>query len=555
MSAIPTIAEPIDLWDVGVQAFEQYIADLAAAGIEVDPRLRLERVDGLVFFYSRDDVVIHLAVPPRGDDAKERTYRFMWASLLSMTEEDLDEFLPLFVRRVVAHELGHALRDGHGRFGDNLWEEEQIANELAVALQNRRLSPEERGAFARAVDGAMAALADRVGSLDDVRASYQSQLELVYQSDLVGDSTRLAIEALGQAYDLEASEILGSQLSTGASLTVPGRSDVVDRFNEGGMGNLLHYLFFQLGWLQIDLATRATKYPQEFGAHRLGLASQVLPTPPVPRAPTRAQVRALHYAHLACRERNGTAARWFYRRYRACLVALVRAIVRNRALAPEFGSQAFLDDPAHLLEAWEDVGRDRLDLLRNLAPPELRTLFPRHIGDTLPDVDDCGPDLPHPTDIALWRAVMHGERTRETDETLRRLALLDRTTQFRALPAQAMLDVAKHLFEVRLAPGETAMWQGDLSNDVWIVGSGEVEWVHEREDGPPIRGRRVPGEVIGEFAFLTGEARSATVSAVGRASCFVLRAVDLRIQAGAHPSIMERIAGGLARRLAQATGG
>lgn len=548
MSAIPTIAEPVDLWDVGLQAFEQYIADLAAAGIEVDPRLRLERVDGLVFFYSRDDVVIHLAVPPADDPAKERTYRFMWSSLLSMNEEDLDAFLPLFVRRVVAHELGHALRDGYGCFGDNLWKEEQVANELAVALQNRRLSPEERGAFARAVDGAMAALTDRVGSMDDVRSSYQSQLELVYQSDLVGDSTRLAIEALGQAYDLETADILGSQLTTGTSLTVPGSSEVVDRFNEGGMGNLLHYLFFQLGWLQIDLATRATKYPQEFGALRLGLAPQVLETPPVPATPTRAQVRALHHAHLACRAQNGTAARWFYRRYRACLVALLR----SASVAPEFGSQSLLDDPAHLLEAWEDVGRDRLDLLRNLAPADLRPLFPKHIGSTLPDADDPGPDLPHSTDVALWRAVVHGDRTRETDETLRRLALLDRTSQFRTLPAQAMLDIARHLFEVRLAPGETAMWQGDLSNDVWIVASGELEWVHQPEVGKAASGRRSPGEVIGEFAFLTGEPRSATVSAVGRASCFVLRAVDLRIQSGAHPSIMERIAGGLARRLAEA---
>ncbi|MCO4769957.1 MAG: cyclic nucleotide-binding domain-containing protein [Deltaproteobacteria bacterium] len=545
MREIPTLEEPTDLFTLGTEAFAEYKRELANCGIELPASVTLERVDGIVFYYSRDNGKIHVAVPPADDDSTVATYRFLWSSLLSLDAETLDSFLPMFVRRVVAHELGHALRDAYGHFGDNLWEEEQVANELAVALQNRRLSPEQRDAFKASVDRAMSALKGKVGSIKDVRMSYQSQLEVMYQTEQVGDSTRMAIEALGQAFDLEQSDILRSQVATGAATTVTDENEVIERFNTGGMGNLLHYLFFQLGWLQIDLAAQHTSYTQEFAANRLGLSPPSLRTPARAKVATKSQVRALHAASRACRAlSNETAARWFYKRYRAYLVELLRGAEAR----PEVSTTTFRKDPAHLLETWEDSSRDRLDLLRAIAPADIRPLFPGRMAETAPDVDEVEVDLPHETDRAVWRRATLDSPDPAATATLQRLALLDRTQQFRALPARAMLDVAKHLFEVRLNDGETLFWRGEQNSDVFIVAEGTLEWsIGDEQDSP--RGLRAVGEVVGEFAFLTGEPRSATVRAKGPARCFVIKAVDLRIQSGQHPSIMERIAAGLARRL------
>lgn len=63
-------------------------------------------------------------------------------------------------------------------------------------------------------------------------------------------------------------------------------------------------------------------------------------------------------------------------------------------------------------------------------------------------------------------------------------------------------------------------------------------------------GRCGRGEVFGEMAFFSGEPRSATVRATVDSECFVLQGADLRLLAMTRPSVLHRMGGALARRLA-----
>jgi CRP-like cAMP-binding protein len=59
-----------------------------------------------------------------------------------------------------------------------------------------------------------------------------------------------------------------------------------------------------------------------------------------------------------------------------------------------------------------------------------------------------------------------------------------------------------------------------------------------------------PGEMFGEIAFFTEDARYATVQAVEPSLCFVLTDTELQLFAYSHPTILMQMASALAKRLA-----
>jgi putative ABC transport system ATP-binding protein len=68
--------------------------------------------------------------------------------------------------------------------------------------------------------------------------------------------------------------------------------------------------------------------------------------------------------------------------------------------------------------------------------------------------------------------------------------------------------------EVELAPGQALFEQGDRSDFVYVVESGEIELVRERADGgEELLARHGPGEYFGELGPMFGIRRSATARA------------------------------------------
>jgi CRP-like cAMP-binding protein len=136
--------------------------------------------------------------------------------------------------------------------------------------------------------------------------------------------------------------------------------------------------------------------------------------------------------------------------------------------------------------------------------------------------------------------------------TLYRLGVLDRTDIFRALPAELMLELIERACVARYAPGETIIWQGERNDDVYVLLEGSLD-VSVTRGGKPVHvGTITAGEVFGEMAFFTREPRTATVSAIDAAKCFVLKDFELQMFALKHPTLLIRMAGAMAKRLSEA---
>lgn len=143
------------LFEVGHQALRDLRTELTARQVQIDPKLELRAGEALLCYYSLADGHIYLSAPdpelPRG-----KFELLFYRSVLNLDNNDaVVRFLELLIPWLVAHEVGHHLRHRYGRFGSNLAEEEQIANQLAAAFVKPRLTHAEKhelqAALARAL--------------------------------------------------------------------------------------------------------------------------------------------------------------------------------------------------------------------------------------------------------------------------------------------------------------------------------------------------------------------------------------------------------------------
>ena len=99
-----------------------------------------------------------------------------------------------------------------------------------------------------------------------------------------------------------------------------------------------------------------------------------------------------------------------------------------------------------------------------------------------------------------------------------------------------LLAVLRH---VRLGAGETVLQQGNTDDDLFLVLSGRLQVRIEFGSGVAANVEEVgPGGVVGEMALLTGNARSATVTALEHADFAQLARADFERLAAKHPKAL-----------------
>jgi len=110
----------------------------------------------------------------------------------------------------------------------------------------------------------------------------------------------------------------------------------------------------------------------------------------------------------------------------------------------------------------------------------------------------------------------------ETMETLPTLSTMERVLLLRRVPLLAELTptdlqrIAAIASEQGFEDGETVCEQGEPGDEMYIIVSGEVRIVvHNEAQEENEVARRGAGDVVGEMAIISGEPRSATVTAVG----------------------------------------
>lgn len=537
-----------DLFETGQQAFTSFIQEFAAYGIEADPALELKPGQGMLCYYSLEDGYIYLAVPNL-NEAVGKLQALMLRSLLGCeSNEDLVRFLRMFIPQVLAHELGHHFRHRYGLFGDSLWYEEQVANQLAIAMVKHRLSPEDKAYARQFLRKAIDSLAQKMEAKNIAVDSYYSVLDALNVSGQIDNADFENIQLIQSLLDVDSQELLidSGQLSPELVQRLEHREDIIEQIDEQYAADAVKYIYYQVVWLYLALTSHETQYVEEFARVHLNQTIDLLPAIEPGQNPTQRQIQACFkaYQDLAA---NSTATRYFYKRYRALLLTELQSV----ELEVPNHTDSFKKEANLILGTWSEQEADTLNYLAHLAPPALRGLFPHTIAAHLDPDLDLQLDLPTDTDRRLWRHLTTGPADRGAANTLQRLALLDQTDLYRSMPADVMLELAHNLCRIKLAPNEAIIWQGELNDDVYILIEGRLQ-VFVRQNGHEVHVNDIqPGEMFGEVAFFTEEPRNATARAVEPSECFVLKDSDLQLFAYKHPAVLMQMASVLAKRLTQ----
>jgi hypothetical protein len=538
----------IDLFSLGQKHFRAFLAECAGYGIQADPDLELRPGSGLLCYYSLQDRHIYLSVPDLSQPTGKLQALFLRSLLGCESNAELLRFLQLFIPHVIAHELAHHYRHRYGLFGHSLWQEEQVANKLAVAMVKHRLAPEDKAYAKDFLRRAIEALSAKMEAKNIAIDSYYSVLHALNVSGQVGLDDFENLELIQSVLGTSAEQLLegSGQLSTELVERLEQRDELIEQIDQQYAADQLKYIYYHVGWLYLDLTSRETEYVDEFARLYLNMPVDLLPPVQVNDQPGDRAVLACFRAYQDTRDRSPVAGHYFYKRYRSLLLARLNT-AELQVLAH---SERLKREASLVLENWREGQTDTLDYLSQLAPPQLRQLFP-HLIKTQPDSSANLPaDLPTETDRRLWQQVVQPTNDRTAANTLYRLEMLDKSDIYRSLPAELMLELAQRFCQVNYAPGEAIIWQGERNDDVYFLLEGQLE-VLISQDGQMVKvGIIKPGELFGEIAFFTEDPRYATVRAVEPARCFVLTDVDLQIYAYKHPIILMQMAGAMAKRLA-----
>ncbi len=536
----------LDLYTLGQNYFIQFTKEFAAYGVEADPNMKMRPGQGLLCYYDLKDGNIYLSVPDLGKPVGKLQALFFRSLLGCETNEELLYFFRLFIPHIIAHELAHHYRQRYGLFGDSLWYEEQVANKLAVAVVKHRLSPQEKETARKFLRRAIDNLAQQIEEKNIAVDSYYSVLHALNVSGQIDVPNFEIIEMLQTSLGASTEDFLeGSEQLSGEMIDrIEQRDDIINEINEQYTGDQIKYIYYHLGWLYLDLNSRETEYVDEFARNYLNLGVELLPQ--IKPDQKLSQLQACFKAYQDTNPVSDVAGRYFYKRYRALLLAKLESV----ELTVSAHSESLKREARLLLENWAEDQSDTLGFLSQLAPANLRRYFPHVIAENLDPEIRLPADLPTETDRRLWQHVAGNIPDEAAANTLYRLGLLDQTDIYRPLPAEVLLKLAHKLNLVKFAAGEPVIWENEHNDDVFFLIEGKLEVLATRNEKVEMVGQINPGEMFGEIAFFTEDPRYATVRATETSRCFVLTDADLQLVAFKHPTILMRMASVLAKRLA-----
>lgn len=128
-------------------------------------------------------------------------------------------------------------------------------------------------------------------------------------------------------------------------------------------------------------------------------------------------------------------------------------------------------------------------------------------------------------------------------------SVLTKVPLFRQLGRAYMLDIAHNADLRDYAEGETIVSEGDNPDAFYVIVSGRVDVVKEREGGARVLATLQEGEHFGELSIFDGQARSATVRATEDTTCLVIPRWEILQTVEASPEVSKRMLAYLSSRL------
>lgn len=131
---------------------------------------------------------------------------------------------------------------------------------------------------------------------------------------------------------------------------------------------------------------------------------------------------------------------------------------------------------------------------------------------------------------------------------------LKRVAWFEDLDQRSLDAIANAAVEQTYEPGQFIMRQGDTGVGAFIIRTGEVEVVQEKDGKETRLATLGPGDVIGEMALLDEFPRSASVRAVKQTSALGIQRWHFKGILESHPQLALALLPILTRRIRNAEG-
>lgn len=131
-----------------------------------------------------------------------------------------------------------------------------------------------------------------------------------------------------------------------------------------------------------------------------------------------------------------------------------------------------------------------------------------------------------------------------------REALLGQVGLFRAFDAAERAELSATMRAREVEAGQVVVRQGDPGDFLYVLAEGILDVEIDRGEETPIRARIAPGEVFGEVSLLTGQNRTATVTAALDSVVFEIHREDLEPILRQRPAIADGLAAVMARHQA-----
>jgi CRP-like cAMP-binding protein len=123
-----------------------------------------------------------------------------------------------------------------------------------------------------------------------------------------------------------------------------------------------------------------------------------------------------------------------------------------------------------------------------------------------------------------------------------REALLSQVDLFRGFDATERADLSSRMRPRAIAAGQAVVRQGDPGECLYVLAEGILDVEAIRAARAPLRDRIAPGEVFGEISLLTGQQRTATVTAALDSLVYEIHREDLDPILRRRPEIAEGLA-------------
>ncbi len=128
-------------------------------------------------------------------------------------------------------------------------------------------------------------------------------------------------------------------------------------------------------------------------------------------------------------------------------------------------------------------------------------------------------------------------------------SILNEIEIFQPFSNEAITYLREHMQGHHFSPGNAIVCQGDLTDSLYIIAKGVVGITVQLPDGSSLEvARKAAGDIFGEISLLTGEPRTATVTAITDAYLFEMRKKDIAPFISAEPAIAERLSAILTER-------